>query len=612
MYIPDHQISAVRTATDIVAIVSDHVRLKKRGSNYVGLCPFHNEKTPSFSVSPGMGIFKCFGCGKGGNVFQFLMEVESLTFPEAARTLAERAGIELASDPEAEKRSRMTESVYEVLRFAGRYFNTQLTTTEEGRKALDYLTERGFTTATIRRFGLGWAPDAWDALVKEAERKHIDTKALQLAGLSAPRQRGDGHYDRFRARVVFPIFSTIGKVIGFGGRTLEAAPDTPKYINSPQTSVYRKGRALYGLFQGKSAIRTEEEAILVEGYTDVLTLHQASIKNAVACSGTALTKEQIRTLSRFARRILLLYDADEAGGKAALRSIELVLPAGLSAYAISLPPGEDPDSFVREHGADEFREYVRTHRQDFVTFIHSRAQRTGALGSPEGEHAAMRATVDAVAKIPDPLQREPFIRRASELFDVPRATLRGALDRKLRPTRAPRSAAEPEAKTAALQPKIAALPPEKALLQLMLTHGESMVHFIMTRMSVREFSEGPCRDVVTRLLEMYETGNVDAQEFLAGREDNTVQQLVAELLAVRHEPSQNWAFRNIHVPGINEDRERAAESAMKRLKLHRIGSVINEHVKRMDRKTDVSQAMQQEMMRLLNVRKHIESGAFLR
>ncbi|HMB90674.1 MAG TPA: DNA primase, partial [Rhodothermales bacterium] len=251
MIIPDHKIEEIRAASDIVDVVSDYVRLKKRGSNHFGLCPFHNEKSPSFSVNPSMGIFKCFGCSAGGDVFQFIMRIESHSFPEAARMLAERAGIPLPEHDEEREQSSEMESIYHALRFAARFFYDQLTTTNAGKPALDYLTGRGFSPKTIKKFGLGYAPDQWDALLKEAERKHVDAETLEKAGLVLSRKDNSGYYDRFRGRVIFPIFSHVGKVLGFGGRILEADSDQPKYINSPETKVYNKSRVLYGLYHGK-------------------------------------------------------------------------------------------------------------------------------------------------------------------------------------------------------------------------------------------------------------------------------------------------------------------------------------------------------------------------
>ena len=424
MRIPDEKIEEVRSASDIVEVVGDYVRLRKQGSRFVGLCPFHSEKTPSFSVDPSQNLFYCFGCKKGGDVISFVRELEGLEFNEAVRLLAGRFGVTLPAEDEVDtEESSETESIYHALRFAARVFYRQLTQTEAGRPALDYLFGRGFTAKTIKHFGLGYAPDAWDALLKAADEHHIPPETLEKAGLVIPRKDQSGFYDRYRGRVIFPIFSHVGKVIGFGGRVLAKGSDQPKYINSPETKVYHKSRVLYGLFQGKQAIRRAEEVILVEGYTDVISLHQAGVENVVASSGTALTPEQVKILGRYAKRVLLLYDADAAGATAAMRGIDLVLEHELAVYAVALPGGEDPDSFVRAHGGEAFVDYAQKHRRDFVEFKHERQRQEGLLDTPEGQAAAARSILDSIACIPDKLVRDAYVRRAGEVLREPDVTL---------------------------------------------------------------------------------------------------------------------------------------------------------------------------------------------
>lgn len=610
MYIPDHTIEEIRSASDIVDIVRDYVQLKRRGSNFVGLCPFHNEKTPSFTVNPGMGIFKCFGCQKGGNVFQFVMELESVSFPEAARTLAKRAHVALPSAPDA-KMDREIEAVYHSLRFAAKFFHAQLLS-DCGKEALDYLKGRGFTDKTIRRFGLGYAPDQWDALIKAAQAQHIDLRYLELAGMLVRRQDGKGCYDRFRGRTIFPIFSVAGKVIGFGGRVLHPSDDSPKYINSPETRVYAKSKVLFGLSFGKAAVRKAEEAILVEGYTDVISLHQAGIENVIACSGTALTPEQVRVLSRFARRILLLYDADEAGNRAAARGIETVLAGDLSASVVALPQGSDPDSFVREHGNEAFRAYVAQHREDAIAFMYASAARHGALDTADGHAKTVRATLQAIRRVPDSLKREPLLRRASEVFGIPDSALREAFKRLEGSRRTPRREQRPKPDaTPETSPPDRALSAEKALLELMLTKGASMVSLVMQYVSLDEFTEGPARDVATRIFDTDREHAIHAQEFLDGQYPEDVQSLVTELLLPRHEVSRNWERLKIEVPRINANEREAVLGAIKQLKLYRINSAIAEHRNAMFKNRDHREAMQPEMMRLTQARQQIVSGAFL-
>ena len=609
----------------------------------MGLCPFHDEKTPSFNVNPGLGIFKCFGCGTAGNVFTFLREIENITFPEAVRMLAERAGINLPESGEDREKYSETESIYHALRFAGRFFYHTLVKSEEGQEALSYLEGRGFTNKSIKKYGLGYAPDRWDALLNAAVSEHIEPGILEKAGLVIPRKeerRGKAmHYDRYRGRVIFPIFSHLGKVIGFGGRILVPAEKQPKYINSPETSVYHKSQVLYGLYHGKNAIRKKEEVILVEGYTDVLALHQAGIEHAVASSGTSLTTEQVALIKRYAKRVLVLYDSDAAGVNAALRGIELLLKQGVAVYGLELPKGEDPDSFIRSQGAQAFEEFMWGQKKDFIAFMHHLAGSRGQLDTPEGQAQLTQEIVDAIAWMPESTMHEPFIRRASEVLDVPDIPLFQALQKTLKkqnerqrsdarkrnasrplslqkpvgtpaappPSAPPGTSETPNpaetgvasesvdafALSGALDDAYASsqlvpaignesessldpLPQEKLLLRIMLDHGAPMVEYIMGNMALTEFTKGVFTRAIQELLAMYKKGPIEKEPFLDGRHGPHLQALVGEVLMQRYEPSQNWQIRkNISIPRFNEDPHDAAESAMKQLKRRRVEEALS-------------------------------------
>ena len=646
MRIPPEKVEEVRQAADILEVVGDYVKLKKRGANYFGLSPFKQERTPSFSVHPGKGIFKCFATGIGGDVFSFLRQVEGVEFYEAVRVLADRYGVVLPEEEAgAQEKASEQESIYAALRWAGRFYYHTLTQQPAGRKGLAYLEGRGFSPKTIKGFGLGYAPDAWDALLNAAAEAHVAPEALEKAGLVIPRKDGSGYYDRYRGRVLFPIFSHLGKPIGFGGRILEAASDQPKYINSPETSVYSKSRVLYGLYQGRQEIRREEEVFLVEGYTDVLSLHQAGVENAVATCGTALTPEQVRLLSRYARRIVLLYDADAAGAGAAARGIDTILEhwrveesevqralsEGFAVYAVMLPQGEDPDSYVRREGSEAFKAYVRKHRQDFVTFRYTLARIAGELDTPEGTVAAQQAALHSIALLPSPLLREQYLRRAAETFGVPDIHLHEAFsallrDKQRRETRenrfAARRPAEPEPAPAevegaafAVAPPAHALPEEQVLLRVMLERGGEMVAFVLSHMGLDEFTEGPPREMVEKMLEQYEQGRMDAGAFLSGAEGPALQRLATDVLADVHTLSENWERkRNIVVPGLNEDAREAVASAMTLLKLDRVDAAIEAqrravHSAEQDG-ADPTEALHR-FTRLQQLRKSIEARAFL-
>ncbi len=346
--IPQDKIDEVRDATDITELVSDYVTLKRKGQNLFGLCPFHNEKTPSFSVYPEKQIFHCFGCGAGGNAFTFLMRLEGIGFPDAVKYLARKIGLELDYEPVDTEGAKENEALYHINEFAADFFQKQLFD-KTGSHALKYITARGFDEEDVRRFGLGYAPPGWDTLLKETKRTANDESVLLRAGLIIENESGR-RYDRFRDRLIFPIRNLSGRVVAFGGRILQQDPDSPKYINSPETTVYEKSKILYGLYQNRDEVRKTKEAVFVEGYMDLLSLTAKGIKNVVATSGTSLTEDQTRLIKRYTDRAVLMYDSDAAGVAATMRGADILLAGGLDVRLVTLPQGQDPDSFVREAG----------------------------------------------------------------------------------------------------------------------------------------------------------------------------------------------------------------------------------------------------------------------
>lgn len=435
MRIPDDTIDRIKQAADIVEVVGDFVSLKKRGSNYIACCPFHNEKTPSFNVNPARQIYKCFGCGKAGDAVRFVMDVENIGYGEALRFLAKKYGIEIeeqAPTPEELLRQNERESLFIVLNFAKTYFQQNLTQHEEGQSiGLSYFRERGFTTPTIDAFDLGYSLNAWDGLLLEAEKRGYSRDLLEKAGLILNKE-SDGRadeatakrkvFDRFRGRVMFPIHNVSGRVIAFGARILVNDKNQPKYLNSPETDVYHKSQVLYGIHQAKQTIRQEDVCYLTEGYTDVISLHQAGIKNVVASSGTSLTIEQIRLISRFTQNVTILYDGDAAGIKAALRGLDMVLEEGLNVSIVTFPDGEDPDSYVRRVGAEAFKAYIQTKASDFIRF------KTETLLRDAGDNPYKRAevlgeVVSSIVRIPDALQRQIFFKTTAQQLRVDEQTL---------------------------------------------------------------------------------------------------------------------------------------------------------------------------------------------
>lgn len=415
-------VDRIYAAADIVEIVGDYVTLKKKGVNYQACCPFHEEKTPSFIVSPSKGLFKCFGCGKGGNAVTFLMEEEGVSYPEALRMVAKRYGIEVKerelSDEEV-RRNDDRESMLALNGWAADYFARILRDDPEGRSVgLSYFRQkRGLTDATIERFGLGFCPAKGDRMSRDALAAGYRREFLLATGLSLERESDQSLYDRFRDRVIFPVHNISGRVVAFGGRTLRTDKAVAKYQNSPESEVYSKKRELYGLYFAKKAIQQRGYAILVEGYFDVISMHQAGVQNVVASSGTSLTTEQIRLLKRFTRNITVIYDGDSAGIHAALRGIDMILAEGLNVRVVPLPPEDDPDTFARRLGAEGVEEYIRTREQDFLSYK-ARLLRDEAAGDPIRKAELVGDMVRSIAQIPDSIQRAVYIKECSRTMDV--------------------------------------------------------------------------------------------------------------------------------------------------------------------------------------------------
>lgn len=417
----------------IEEVVGDFVHLKKRGVNLQGLCPFHNEKTPSFNVSPAKGIFKCFGCGKAGNSLKFVMEHEHFSYPEAIRYLAKKYSIEIAeTELSAEDKQILDEreSMMALNQFAAGYFTAQLFDSPEGKGiGLSYFRDRGFTTDTIRKFNLGYSPEKWDALLHAALEAGYKMEFLEKTGLVTTRE--DKHYDRFRARVMFPIHSLSGRVIGFGGRVLSSETGKAKYLNSPESEIYHKGSTLYGIYQARNAIISKDECYLVEGYTDVISLHQAGFQNVVASSGTALTPDQIKLIKRFTQNITILYDGDAAGIKASFRGIDMFLEQGLNVKIVLFPDGEDPDSFVRKNRHDEVVSFLEKEAHNFILFKTSVLLKD-AKNDPIKRAGMIREIVDSIALIPDAISRNVYVKECSSLLDIAEQSLMNELNKILR------------------------------------------------------------------------------------------------------------------------------------------------------------------------------------
>lgn len=425
-------IDKIMAATDIVDVVSDFVSLRRRGANYWGLCPFHDDRSPSFSVSPSKGVCKCFSCGKGGSAIHFIMEHEQLSYYEALKYLAKKYNIEVhekeLTDEERQKRSER-ENMFVINTFAQEFFSKSLLETDEGRSVgLAYFKERGFNEDIIRKFGLGYSPEKRDALAVEAQKRGYKIDYLLKTGLCRETQEGR-IYDLFSGRVMFPVYSVSGKVVAFGGRILKSGVKISKYFNSPESDIYHKSDELYGIYQAKRAIEKERRCYLVEGYTDVLSMHQSGIENVVASSGTALTHGQIRLIHRFTDNITVLYDGDAPGIKASLRGIDLLLQEGLNIKVVLLPDGEDPDSFSKSQSAESFTRYIKEHETDFIRF------KTQLLLEDAGEDPIKRADiisniVESISLIPDAIVRSVYVQECSRLLQIDEQVLLSELNKR--------------------------------------------------------------------------------------------------------------------------------------------------------------------------------------
>ncbi len=423
MPIPDHLVEQIREAADIVEIVSEHTRLKRSGKTFRGPCPLHGGEGPNFSVDPSKGFYKCFVCGEGGTVYTFLMKHLGMTYPDAIRYVAERVGIEVPDERAERREEDPNRHYYEVNAFARDWFRKQLWESDGGRAAREYLEKRGVAREHAERFGLGWAPEEWTAFGDVARQHGITSELLLELGLAKESKSGRDPYDVFRGRVVFPIEDLSGRVVAFGGRILGSAEEhVPKYLNSPETPVYSKGRTLYGLSWSKNAIRREETALVVEGYMDYVSLASHGVGNAVAPLGTAMTEEQAQLIARYCGRAILLYDSDKAGLKATFRSGDELLRGGMEVLVATLPQGEDPDSLVRGQGAAALKRYL----DDAVDVLERKIQileRRDYFGSIRGTRQAIDALLPTVRAAADEVLRGVYIQRISEKTGVPRETL---------------------------------------------------------------------------------------------------------------------------------------------------------------------------------------------
>ena len=555
-------IQKIFDAADIYDVVSEFVSLKKRGANYIGLCPFHNEKTGSFTVSPAKGIYKCFGCGKGGNAVGFIMEHEQMSYVEALRFLAAKYHITIEEKEMTEEQRREQterESMLIVTGYANEYYQYQLWHTDEGRSVgLGYLRQRGISDEMIRKFGLGYNPEEWGAFTKAAVAKGYKKEFLVKTGLTIENERGA--FDRFRARVIFPVHDLAGKVIAFGGRTMTADKKVAKYLNSPESEIYHKSKTLYGVYLAKKSIIQHDRCILVEGYTDVISFHAKGVENVVASSGTSLTIEQIRLIHRLTPNVTIIYDGDAAGIKASLRGIDLVLEEGLNVRVLLLPDGEDPDSFARAHSPQELADYIAANETDFINF--KTKLLLGAAGDDPVERARLITDiVRSISKIPDEITRSVYVRETSRMMEVEEKVLYTEIA-KIR-LKGDEQAARPGARPSAPDPAPVAreVTPcdleEMAIVRYLLLFGTEPLYeeeangyarvvtvgeFIVRELAADDLEmQNPlCRTIQTEYQRRYESPDFDPARYFGTHPDIRVSTLAANMLSEPYELSKIW------------------------------------------------------------------------
>ncbi len=600
-------IDAIIDSSRIEEVVGDFVQLKRRGTNLIGLCPFHNEKTPSFNVSPTRGIFKCFGCGKAGNSVNFIMEHEHYSYPEALRYLAGKYNITIEEDektPEFDQEQLQRESLLVVTEFARKFFSQQLHETEEGKSiGLSYFHEREFTEAMIDKFQLGYSPESWRAFTDYALQNGFLKENLVRAGLTVANE--DKMFDRFRGRVMFPIHNITGKVIAFGARILKSDPKTAKYLNSPESEIYYKSKILYGIFFAKKSIIAKDECYLVEGYTDVIALHQVGIENVVASSGTSLTIEQIRLIGRYTKNITVLYDGDPAGIKASLRGIDLILEEGLNVKVVLFPDGDDPDSFSRKHNSYEVAAYINEHAQDFIRFKTSLLLKDVA-NDPVRKAGLIRDIVETIAKIPDPIIRSTYTKECAVLMDIGENILISELNKLIRKS-LNKQQYEPDVDE--LIPEF--IEPDEPIvdqneseyqeadiIRMLLMYGENDLEFVepthdkeshivtekvksyliheLTQEGIDYFDNPVYKKIIKEFSEMVHNNLEYIPAHFVNHEDSEIRKIVADIFTVKY-PLAQWSEHGVYIKEEATRLHHAAKSAVTSFKIKQVNKLIKEN-----------------------------------
>jgi len=630
--IPKHTIDEIFEAAIIADVVGEFVPLKKRGANFLGNCPFHNEKTPSFTVSPAKGIYKCFGCGKAGNSVNFVMEHEHYSYPEALKFLADKYNIEIEEEEQTDEEkvaANERESLYIVSNYAANYFKKQLHESEEGRAiGLSYFIERGFREDIIEKFQLGYSPDEWTAFTDDAEKNGHQLSYLDKTGLTIV--KGDKKFDRFKGRVMFPIHNLSGRVLGFGGRILKSDDKVAKYLNSPESEIYHKSKVLYGIYTAKKAISQEDNCYLVEGYTDVISLYQSGVENVVSSSGTSLTEGQIRLIKRFTPNITILYDGDAAGLKASFRGIDMILQEGMNVRVVLFPKGEDPDSYAKSHTTEELKEYITTHAEDFIRF------KTSVLIESVGNDPIKRADlikdiVASIAVIPDQIKRSVYTKECSSLLDISEQALINETNKILRqsfskktnqPEKIPNEAFFPtEKETDISDGDIAHW--EKEVMRLLVNYGDKQIDLetineqkekitqqiniaqyivVSVKNDEIQFNNSVHQEIFDYYAAQLGIGKTLSHTDFTQHENNKISQFAIDIFSSQYELSPNWMGHGVYPVTEEQLLSKGVINTVYAFKLSKLTQSILENQEQLKAETDTDKSLEL-MKELINLQK---------
>lgn len=644
--IPQETIQRIIDTAQISEVVSDFVSLRRSGSNLIGLCPFHDEKTPSFFVSPSKGIFKCFGCGKAGNPISFVMEHEKYTYPEALRYLAKKYNIPIEETVETEQQvaeRTEKESIYLVTEFALKFFKKQLWETDEGKSVgLSYFRERGFNDSVIEKFELGYSPNTWDALTKEALKNGYSKEVLEKSGLST--SRNDKLFDRFRGRVIFPIYNQSGKVIGFGGRTLYSDKNQAKYLNSPETLIYNKSNTLYGLNIAKHAIVANDMCYLVEGYTDVLSMYQAGIQNIVASSGTSLTTDQIKLIKRYSQNVTVMYDGDDAGIKASFRGIDMILEQGMNVKVLLFPDGEDPDSFAKNKRDEEIKEYIKSNIQDFIAFKMDLLMTDVDANDPIKKVSLLKEFINSIAVIPDRLTRLAYVQLVAEKMQIDDGVVMSEVNKALnkkfydaskqRQTYEEYSLEIPVAKQSqAVKLDVHdSTSQEKEVIRLLLTYGNEEIDINnaidnddeneAVKVKVAdyivgdikndevEFTNSSYNQIINICSDLISKNQDFDSRALTHNVNPDISQTVIDIVANKYTFSPNWEKKKIYLATESDVLDKLVPKTLLSYKAKRINQVVQELLKQMQNEEDEEQK-NKYVKKYLDVKKMLDDINYL-